>query len=154
MGVPVFSCYCPYRCGPHGQPAGLIRLRGHLLPLASYLGPWDSGGGPGTGGHAAWLDQRLLHGDGERQRGDSMGFSPSLSFFFFRAEGNSCQPICFYTLVILSCWEACLFLYRRSRAVFWLCHCWYPLQNKGNILHLHLELETKQGNWDATMEKL
>lgn len=40
---PVFSCYCRYHCWPHGQPAGLIRLRGHLLLLASFPGPRDSG---------------------------------------------------------------------------------------------------------------
>lgn len=37
MMWPVLSCFCRYHCGPH-EPAGLIRLRGHLPSLASFLG--------------------------------------------------------------------------------------------------------------------
>lgn len=36
---PVFACRCRYRRWPHGQPAGLIRLTGHLMLLAFFSCP-------------------------------------------------------------------------------------------------------------------
>lgn len=144
MMGPVFSCYCRYHCWPHGQPAGLIRLRGHLLLLASFPGPRDSG--PRYWGPHCSTGSEIISG---RWRMEEKWLSVG---FFFKAKGYLCQSIWFYTLVILSCWEACLLPYTKNRAVFWLCQRWYTLHNKDNILHLHLELATKSGNWwDATL---
>lgn len=81
------SCYCCYHSGPHGQPAGLIRLRGHLPQLASYLGPWDSG--------PRYWGPRCLTGSEIISRRRRMRRSGSLWDFFFKAKGNSCQPSCF-----------------------------------------------------------
>lgn len=142
--VLVFSCYCRYRCGPHGQPAGLIRLSGHLLPLASYLGPWGGGGQVLGATLLDWIKDYLTETGNGREV--TMGFS----FLQTRRNLMSANLLLYAGNPVLL--RSMLIPVHEEQSC--VCHCRYPLQNKGNILHLHLELDTIQGNWDATMEKL
>lgn len=115
--------------GHMGSQRGLIRLRGHLPPLASYLGPWDSG--PRYWGPRCLTGSKIISG---RQRMEE-------KWLFFQSKRKLLSAnllLCPGNLVLL-------------RSVFIPVHeeqscvltCCYTLHNKDNILHL--QLDTKQG---------
>lgn len=75
-----FSGCCRYRHWPHGQPAGLIRLTGHLMLLA-FFSPRHEG--PRYLGHTVWLVRRLFLREEEWRKSVSEGF---FSFFHFQSQ--------------------------------------------------------------------
>lgn len=145
---PMFSRCCRYRHWAHRQPAGLIRLTGHLMLLAFFPGPLPP---PETWGAKVFGPHCSTGAEITSQRGRMEEKCLwGIFFFIFKARRYLCQSIRFYSLVILSCWEACLLLYTRSRAVFWLCQCRCTLHNEDDTLHSRW-LQSEGSWWDGTL---